>query len=356
MTSQAPEDTPDEAGPDTPDDDGTAAARRPAAAPARPRTRWIVALVFVVVAGLIAGIAWLMRPQPNASTVPSATPQQAVAGYLDALVAADADRALEYALNRPADTTLLTRTMLEASHHEGKLAVVNVPEVDGGETATVPAEVRFGETSATITFSLTRTENGWRLAQLTSTIDPGALPKALTATLNGLPLTNPEHLEVFPGVYVFGEKVPEIDLEGARVVVTTVGEDVPAGLQPVLTAAGEKRADRSAAAALKRCLATKSPTPADCPNSVAIAKGQKIDTKSIKWDLIGDPWKDAVYTLDVADPTNVRGAATLEFRFRCTLTQNGEKYNVDQTLPAVDVRYLVSVTNAKQPVVWQRVS
>ena len=56
-----------------------------------------------------------------------------------------------------------------------------------------------------------------------------------------------------------------------------------------------------------------------------------------------------------ADPTHARGATRLTFRFRCTLTQNGEKYQVDQT-NSVDVHYLLSVTNAKDPVVWQRVA
>ena len=357
MTSQVPEDTPDastdpETGAET---DAAARATTARPGPARPRTRWIAALAFIVVAGLIVGIALLLRPQQPASMVPAATPQQAVTGYLDALVASDADRALAYALNRPTDTTLLTREMLEASHRAGALSVVNVPVVEGGESATVPAEVKFGETAATITFALTRIDAGWRLGQVTSTIDPGPMPAELGATVNGQPLTNPQHIEVFPGVYLFAEKLPELSFGGAGVTVAAVGEDVRAGLQPTLTEAGEKRASNAAAAALKSCLTKKSPTPAGCPNSVAIGKDQKLDPKTIKWTLVGNPWKDAAYTLDVADPTHARGATKLTFRFRCTLTQGGEKYTVDQT-NSVNVRYLASVTNAKDPVAWQRVA
>ena len=359
MTSQVPEDTPDDTTPETAGDAGAETAelaeQPDGATPRRSRSRWIAAVAFVAVAVLVAGGAWLLRPQPAASSVPSATPQQAVTGYLDALVAADADRALEYALNRPTDTTLLTRGMLEASHEEAKLAVVNVPEVKGDGTVTVPAEVTLGDDAATIAFSVTNTEEGWRLGQVTSTIDPGPLPAELGATLNGQALTNPEHLEVFPGVYVFGEKLREITLDGRRVAVRAVGEDIRAGLQPVLTAAGEKRASAVADAALERCLKQRSPAPEGCPNSVAVQKNQKLDTKSIRWTLVGDPWKNATYTLDVADPTHARGATRLTFRFRCTLTQNGEKYQVDQT-NSVDVHYLLSVTNAKDPVVWQRVA
>ena len=190
MTSQVPEDTPDEETPDEAAQEATAEAapeQPEAATPRRPRTRWIAALAFVVVAALIAGIAWLLRPQPESSAVPAATPQQAVAGYLEALVATDADRALEYALNRPTDTTLLTRAVLEASHQQGRLTVVNVPEVGEGENVTVPAEIKLGDRATTITFAVTRTEAGWRLAQVTSTIDPGPLPGELGAT--PLPLT-----------------------------------------------------------------------------------------------------------------------------------------------------------------------
>ncbi len=375
MTSQVPEDTPDDAGApetdatpetdQTPDPEVTpeaeavseAGSTQPPDPPTRrPRTRWIAALVFLVVAALIAGIAWLLRPQPGTSGLPSATPQQAVTGFLDALVAADADRALEYALNRPADTRLLTKEMLDASQRVAPLSVVNVPEVSGGEAVSVPAEVRFGNEAATIALTATRTEAGWRVAQVTSTIDPGPLPSELGTTLNGQPLPDPAHLEVFPGSYVFREKLREISFDDNRLTVSAVGEDIRAGLQPVLTEAGEKRANKTAAAGLNRCLAKRDPAPKGCPNSVTIEKGQKVDTKSIRWSLVGDPWKDATYTLDVADPTKARGATKLRFRFRCTLVQKGETYQVDQLLPTVEVRYLLSVVNAKAPVVWQRIS
>ena len=134
-----------------------------------------------------------------------------------------------------------------------------------------------------------------------------------------------------------------------------VGEDIRAGLQPVLTAAGEKRASAVADAALERCLKQRSPAPEGCPNSVAVQKNQRLDTKSIRWTLVGDPWKNATYTLDVADPTQARGATTLNFRFRCTLTQNGEKYMVDQK-NEVSVRFMLTVTDPSVPVVWQRIA
>jgi len=321
----------------------------------RPRTRWIAAAVFVVVAALVAGIAWLVRPQPVPSAVPAATPQQAVTGFLDALAAADADRALEFALNRPADTTLLTREVLEASRANGALAVVNVPAVEGSGTVTVAAEVTFGGQPATITFSTTKTEAGWRLGQVTSTIDPGPLPSELGATVNRQPVDDPEHLEVFPGVYTFRDGLREIVLRGSRVVVDAVGEEVRAGLVPTLTAAGKRRANRIAAASLDDCMDANSPAPRGCPNSVKVLKGQSINTKTIRWTLVGNPWRTAVYTLDAADPTQVRGATTLNFRFRCTLTQGGETYMVDQTNP-VDVKYMLTVTDPKEPVVWQRVA
>ncbi|MFT3860119.1 hypothetical protein [Micropruina sp.] len=319
----------------------------------RPRVLWIAAAVFVVLA-LVGSFAWALRPQPNQNGVAASTAQQAVRGFLDALAADDADQALQYALNRPTDTTLLTRAVLESSHQTGALTVVNVPEVTGAGTVQVPAEVSFGEHRATITFSVTPTEAGWRLGQVTSTIDPGPLPSDLIASLNGQPLSGTSHLEVFPGLYTFSEKVPEIALEGNPVLVAAVGEDVRAGLQPTLTSKGEKVANALAARAVDECMEQRKPEPKDCPNSVTVAQGQKIDTKTIKWNLVGNPWKNATYTLDVTDPTQARGATTLTFRFRCTLTQNGEKYTVDQT-NSVDMRYLLTVTDHESAVVWQRV-
>lgn len=335
--------------------DAGSAAGGGGAVPRRSRSRWISAVVFAVVAVLIAGVAWLLRPQPPASSVPSTTPQEAVAGYLNALVEADANRALEYALNRPTDTTLLTDEVLKASHKTAKLAVVNVPEVEGRTMVTVPAQVTLDGEPATINFSVSETEVGWRLGQVTSTIDPGTLPTSLETSLNGVRLTAPAHIEVFPGIYVFDQDLPQLKLEGNRVAVTAVGEDIPAGLHAVLTSAGEKAANKIAAAALKKCLAKKDPNPDGCPNSVAVDKNQKIDTKSIRWNLVGDPWKTATYTVDATDPTQIRGATTLKLRFRCTLTEGGEKYTVDQT-NSVKVRYALTVTDAKEPVVWQRVA
>ena len=316
---------------------------------------WIAAAVVVVLA-LVGSIAWALRPQPPVGKVPADTPREAVTGFLQALADADADRALEYALTRPPDAALLTRPVLEASRKEGALAIVNVPEVAGnGNLVQVPAQVTLGKEASTIIFSVNRTDLGWRLGQITSTIDPGPLPSSLGATLNGQPLADPSNLQVFPGLYRFADGLPEITFKGSRVVVKGVGEDIRAGLQPTLTSAGEKAANRIAHAAVKACLAKKEPAPQGCPNSVKVAEGQKVSTKTIKWTLVSDPWKNAAYTLDVNDPTQARGATTLKFRFRCTLTQNGEKYMVDQT-NSVDVRYMLTVTDDTVPVVWQRVS
>ncbi|MBP8920150.1 MAG: hypothetical protein R2719_05780 [Micropruina sp.] len=325
-------------------------------APPRSRTRWIAALAFAVAVVLIAGVAWLLRPQQDPSAVPASSPKEAVTGYLDALVTGDAERALQYALNRPTDTSLLTRAMLEQSHKKAPLAVVDVPEAPGGEpNTTLAAQVTLGERATTLTFSLTRTEEGWRLGQVTSTIDPGALPGSLKVKLNGQALADTAHIEVFPGVYSFTESAAEIDLAGDPVVVDAVGNDVRAGLQPKLTKAGEKKAKAIATASLKACLARRSPAPSGCPNNVTVAKDQKIDTKTIRWTLVGDPWKGATQTLDAADPTQVRGATTLTLRFRCTLTQGGQRYTVDQT-NRVNVRYQLRVTDRKEPVVWQRIA
>ena len=316
---------------------------------------WIAAAVVVVLA-LVGSIAWALRPQPPVGKVPAATPRDAVTGFLQALADADADRALEYALTRPPDAALLTRPVLEASRKEGALAIVNVPEVAGnGNLVQVPAQVTLGKEASTIIFSVNRTDLGWRLGQITSTIDPGPLPSSLGATLNGQPLADPSNLQVFRGLYRFADGLPQITFKGSRVVVNGVGEDIRAGLQPTLTSAGEKAANRIAHAAVKACLAKKEPAPQGCPNSVKVAEGQKVSTKTIKWTLVSDPWKNAAYTLDVNDPTQARGATTLKFRFRCTLTQNGEKYMVDQT-NSVDVRYMLTVTDDTVPVVWQRVS
>jgi hypothetical protein len=319
----------------------------------RPRLLWVAAAVLVVLA-LIGSIAWALRPQAAQNGIASATPQQAVRGFLDALAAGDADRALQFALTKPTDTTLLTRAVLESSNKSGALSVVNVPEVSGSGTVQVPAEVSIGDHRATITLSTTQTDAGWRLEQVTSTIDPGPLPATLGPKLNDQPLTNTAHIEVFPGSYTFSEDVDEITFGSTPVVVAVVGEDVKAGLEPTLTDKGVKAANTIADKAVKACMAKRDPNPQGCPNSVTVAVGQKIDTKSIKWTLVGDPWKTATYTLDVADPTQARGASTLNFRFRCTLTQNGEKYMVDQT-NKVAVRYMLTVTDPSVPVVWQRI-
>lgn len=321
----------------------------------RPRLLWVAGAVLIVIA-LIGGIAWTLRPQPAAGNVPAATSKQAVTGFLEALVAEDADRALAYALNAPTDRTLLTREVLAASHKQGALAIVNVPEVAGGGTVQVPAEVTIGGQPTTIVFSVTQTSPGWRLGQVTSTIDPGALPQSLEPTLNGQALSDTAHLEVFPGLYSFGESAPELTLRNPQVVVDAVGEDIRVGLQPALTTAGTKKANAIAAASVKKCMAQQSPNPEGCPNSVKVSERQKIKTKTIKWSLVGDPWKSATYTLDVMDPTRARGATSLTFRFQATLTENGEIYMVDQKNPPVRVRYLLTVTDAKVPVVWQRVS
>ena len=158
---------------------------------------------------------------------------------------------MQFALTKPTDTALLTRAVLESSNKTGPLTVVNVPEVGGSGTVQVPAEVGIGDHRATITFSVAQTDAGWRLQQVTSTIDPGALPATLGPTLNGQPLTNTAHIEVFPGSYTFGEDVDEITLADRPVLVAAVGDDVKAGLEPTLTSTGVKAANAIAEKAVK---------------------------------------------------------------------------------------------------------
>lgn len=338
-------------------DAAPAPPRRGAAPLRRPRVLLIAAAVLVVVA-VIGAVAWALRPTPAPSgpaTIQAATAQQAVRGFLDALARSDAEGALQYALARPADVRLLTADVLKAAQAEAPLVVEEVPVVEGSGTVPVPARVTIGGEPHTITFPVRSTDTGWRLEQVTSVIDPGALPAALGPTLNGTELTDVAHLEVFPGAYVFAESSRQVSFANDRVIVGAVGEDIRAGLQPTLTATGVRTANSTAAAALRRCLAKRDVAPQGCPNSVTVAAGQKVNAKSIRWRLVGKPWRDATYTLDAADPTQARGATELTFRFRCTLTQGGETYTVDQT-NSTDVRYMLTVTDAKAPVAWQRVT
>ena len=65
MTSQVPEDTPDDTTPETAGDAGAETAelaeQPDGATPRRSRSRWIAAVAFVAVAVLVAGVAWLLH-------------------------------------------------------------------------------------------------------------------------------------------------------------------------------------------------------------------------------------------------------------------------------------------------------
>lgn len=354
MTTQNPE--PGQAGesePATADPTPNEPAKAASSTAGGSRRTWLLIGAVVAVIALAAAVFGLTRPRPAASPVPAATPHEAVAGYLEALAKADAERALLYALNRPSDTALLTNAMLEASRAKAALSVVTVDQVAGAGTVTVPATVKFGDRQASMSFSVTSTDQGWRLQQVTSTIDPGGASAALDVTINGQPVPDTAHVEVFPGTYTFGEKSPALDFATPDVVVDAVGDDVRAGLQPTLTKRGLASVNDIAAASLSACLKKRETAPAGCPNLVTVEKDEKIDAKSIRWTLVGNPWKGATYTLDPADPTKVRGATALRLRFRCDLTTGGATYSVDQT-NATDVKYELVLTDAKQPVTWQR--
>ncbi|MFZ1410576.1 MAG: hypothetical protein WAS07_03895 [Micropruina sp.] len=327
--------------------------------PVTSRRSWIVIGSLIALVAVLATVAiiWLTRPsEADLSPYKAKRPAEAVRGYLDGLAAANAATALGFGARPPVDATYLTDAVLVRAKELAPLKIETVGDVEGVDgAATVPARVSFGDQAVDLSFVTTQTTAGWRVQTTTSLLDVSTVNDGMQVVLNGVPVSSEATtLEVFPGGYSFGDSAALVDLTTPEVTVAGLGTTVSTNLAPTLAATGEATLLRKAKAALKTCLAKKDHDPEGCPNTASLPVGATAVAKTVKWSLVGDPWKKLAVKVDNQVPLTITGSAKFTFNVKLNLTKDKQTFSVSQKVP-YNLDITLDAVDPDAAVTWRRV-
>ena len=229
-------------------------------------------------------------------------PSDPVQGYLDALAASDAEKAMSFAKTAPADKTLLTNEVLEASNERAPISEVSVPEVTDEYTSRVSASFKVGEQAVNQDFRVEQVGSEWKVTEIVTDLSlRNVRANSVPLMINGQEV-NSDELKVFPGSYEFTTGLKYLDYGKSNILVVE-GPDSSARTSDItltLTKAGTDEFTKAAKAHHKACVAKKELNPKGCPNQANTEKKAKKGT--VKWTVSGDPWAGFKPQISYEDP------------------------------------------------------
>ncbi|ODQ90948.1 hypothetical protein BHQ18_08840 [Mycolicibacterium flavescens] len=212
------------------------------------------------------------------------TPVEAMRSYLEALAAGDAEKALSFAVNEPAEKSLLTDEILQKQLEKMPITDITVTETSG--TGGVQVMATFGDIAIDETVYLKESADGgsWKL-------ENAALP--LDFRKDG----GDESPALIDQITLFGEKMPAsgrpyvfpgwVDIANSNPNVTTLiapeepvflldrldyGENVNYGFET--SEAGQEAVKKAIMALLVECAKSTELSPPNCPQNAASARVQ----------------------------------------------------------------------------------
>jgi hypothetical protein len=184
----------------------------------------VIVAVIVLVSRLAAG------PTAGGETgAETTTPAGVVQGYLEALAASNAEAALSFVDEAPADSPFLTDEALAASNELGPITDIEVVEPADADFSTyVTATYSVGDVPVTTEFSVNEyeAEGSWKMTAITADLELGSRFAGLDMTLNGQPVES-DSVQVFPGTYELATTTPNFVVTGETVVTVREPFDYP---------------------------------------------------------------------------------------------------------------------------------
>lgn len=298
----------------------------------------VLVLALVAVAVGVGGSTGAGSSTPGTSPSPAraAKPSDAVQGFLEAVAANDAERALGFTDEVPTDKTFLTDGVLRASSALAPMTAISVPEVDDPDAYRVSATFDLGDRSYSRDFTVTRSADGWKVSEAVSDLDVSAYRQAaLPMMVNGV-LVADDTVSVLPGTYVFTTGSRWVTW-GAKNKVTVSEQYLSAGLgiEPTLTKAASKEVVAKTKAAFNACLDQHKLKPKGCPNHIDDDSGIKVKESSVRWRVTKDPFRNAKIDLDVDDPTIAEGTFYPDYRIKISGTKGGRRVSGETSVTGI---------------------
>jgi hypothetical protein len=261
----------------------------------------------------------------NAPVPETIKASDAVKGYLDALAAGQAEAALAFGSDQPADKTFLTDAVLADSLKRAPITEINVPEVTDEHAYQVSASYKMGGQSVNENFYVSKDGDQFRLSSTTQDLDLGSIrSNTVPMLINGVPVTS-DKVTLLPGSYAVTTGIANISYGTKSTTLITSPNDYPAARPtPTLTKAGSDAFVKSAKAAMAACLKQHNLAPKGCPFAIRASSGQKIDQSTVRWKLTGDPWANLKPRLDYQNPAIAEASMSATFEVTARGTQDGQ--------------------------------
>ncbi|MUM06177.1 hypothetical protein B5P44_15475 [Mycobacterium sp. CBMA 213] len=268
---------------------GYGAQPNPYGVPPKKRKRWPLAIGAIVVVLVVVGAGlYFFTPLgsngSNGSGGPSnpfasgqddgKTPGDVVKGYLEALSRGDADAALSYSSEEPANKDLLTNDILKqqiAKMPISNIRILNVDTRPMGTSSTVHVAMDFGGQPQDFTVFMPRTSAGpWRLKHAALKVDFSSQKSNDPAAFKGMTVFGKEigddPIFLFPGFIDVGTSNPNITVTAKPLRFAMVGSPMSSGvdLTFAVSDAGKKAATDALVSAFASCAqshAVKPPPP-----------------------------------------------------------------------------------------------
>jgi hypothetical protein len=284
-------------------------------APAPKKSRKILRTVLIVLGSLALAVAafftWLYF-DAKGSTEPDNTkhPDQAVQGFLEALAAGDAVRALQYSATQPGDTTFLTNEAFQKAMGQATITDINVKSASAGmikcaelsdENCLIEATYKIAGDEVQVLTTVGKYGDIWKMNSVTNTLDGTLYAEAFegfSVTLNGMPFDTSKSYELLAGRYTFEVESEYFTPSDISFFLNWAGstKDLPIPTM-VLNDAGRQAATEATQQKLSSCLAIKELAPAGCEFSVTNTENIPLDYSTIEWsaptgwaDIQGASW------------------------------------------------------------------
>lgn len=316
-------------------------------------------IIGVVILALIGGVGGFLLYQKNQEEKEFArqveTAGQTVQGYFDALVAGDPAKALGFS-SEPADGPLVAPEVYKAAAEAAPVGDVTVGEaqvVQDDDKNFVSASVDSSWTvdgqEMSKTWTLSKAGDDWKLDAVTGSVT--LADSSLDIVINGAPV-EPGTYQALPGKYAVSTGVDAIIYKSESFTVTGPGEEISWLADASISDDAKKKVVDNAKSALDECMSQNDIMNEACPNRFNVDPKFTIDSKTVEFGLLQDPWKDA--TIVHLEGNQFAIEATFHFTLKAVATNKDDdkKYNITGSGKDGKVwRAISSLDDAK--VTWQ---
>ncbi len=330
----------------------------------------LILAVLMLSLGVLGGLLWVnvfrtVGVDEKTTVTPSAgsqekilTPQETVRGYLEALEAGDARKALTFGPEPPGIDSL---AMVRQSGYDAMPATSRPSDIRILTEDPLATEIRVqyslaGKPVSTSMRVVRQDNDSYLMERVTVTIQLQVVgSEKLPVQLNGVAIRPTDPIAVFPGTYTPSTGLPLVAFQDSELITIAslnYTDTVVFLINPVLTPAGRDGFERATRASLDRCIASGELAPTGCPN--AILAPRPVLANSVRWEVLdpGSVWENFTPTLSPTDQTMAVATLSMQLRVSMDYKDGQSSGNKDSNLNIAVSANMMGENAASINVVW----